>query len=174
LDALILVNALNLQAAWGLPSKVPPGGAQPPYLDSTGDGHLTPADVLQVINYLNSAETSLAGEGEPWGNHAADGPRAALSVLLDAPWSREAPDPGLLPGQPQAGLQRTLAAPDRIVPPDAERSEEARRRWLGEPAPRGSGGRHAMAWDDELDFASLALEEVVSDIASAVATGWKA
>jgi hypothetical protein len=31
-----------------------------------------------------------------------------------------------------------------------------------------------MAWDDELDFASLALEEVVSDIASAVATGWKA
>jgi alkaline phosphatase len=124
LDALILVNALNLLTAWGLPSVAPSSGAQPPYLDPTGDGHLTPADVLQVINYLNGAECSLDGEGEAWGNAAADGSRAALSFLLVAPWSHEASGPGLLPGQPQGDSQRTLAAEDRDLPLDAERSEE--------------------------------------------------
>jgi hypothetical protein len=60
-DALQLINEINRAGARSLPL-VPTGTSfLPPLLDPNGDNQLSPADVLHVVNYLNSL---AAGEGE--------------------------------------------------------------------------------------------------------------
>jgi hypothetical protein len=64
LDVLLIINELNVSDPRLLP---PPTGADspPPFWDANGDGFLTAADALFVINYLNSAESGFShGEGE--------------------------------------------------------------------------------------------------------------
>ncbi len=53
LDALVLINALNLDL---FPGGLLPAAPSSPadYYDVNGDGYLTPIDVLLVINYLNT------------------------------------------------------------------------------------------------------------------------
>ncbi len=63
LDALIVINRLNSVGPGKLP---PPVTAQlsPPFFDTSGDNEATAFDVLLVINHLNAAAATAAGEGE--------------------------------------------------------------------------------------------------------------
>lgn len=64
LDALVLVNEINLTGSRVLPRPVP---FSAPYIDPNNDGTLDPLDVLQVVNYLNNSSGfgfGLEGEGE--------------------------------------------------------------------------------------------------------------
>ena len=54
IDALLIINTINLYAGSGTTistDKLPP---PPPYLDTDGNNFITANDVLQVINYLNA------------------------------------------------------------------------------------------------------------------------
>jgi hypothetical protein len=63
LDVLRLINEINGRGTRELPPRPQDAiAAAPPYWDVTGDGWLTPEDVLKVINYLNTP--APAGEGE--------------------------------------------------------------------------------------------------------------
>jgi hypothetical protein len=53
LDALLLINYLNLHEASELPT-LGPGEVPPSFLDVNGDDWIAPIDVLCIINYLNS------------------------------------------------------------------------------------------------------------------------
>jgi hypothetical protein len=60
-DVLTVINFINVHQSIELPKPPSPLGP-PPYLDVTGDGWVTAADVLDIINFINSR---VAGEGEP-------------------------------------------------------------------------------------------------------------
>ncbi|MCH5378007.1 MAG: Ig-like domain-containing protein, partial [Planctomycetes bacterium] len=65
LDALTLINDINANGTRLLPMM--PEGDQtiPPFLDVNGDGMVSPADVLDVVNYVNDQSLLLpGGEGE--------------------------------------------------------------------------------------------------------------
>jgi hypothetical protein len=53
LDVLALINELNRNGSRILPAPHA-GQSPPPYWDVNGDGRITPADVLDVIIYLNA------------------------------------------------------------------------------------------------------------------------
>jgi hypothetical protein len=61
LDVLTLINEINRTGARVLPAVPATGETLPPYLDTNGDNVLEAADVLNIVNWLNSA---AAGEGE--------------------------------------------------------------------------------------------------------------
>jgi VCBS repeat-containing protein len=62
IDALLLINRLNLLGPGELPNPAIPPNAPPPFYDVNGDGLLTSTgDILQVINKLNQ---QVVGEGE--------------------------------------------------------------------------------------------------------------
>ena len=63
LDVLLVINFLNAHGNTRLPQPPSPLGP-PPYLDVTGDGWVTPHDVLEIINVIN-AQTAGEGEAEP-------------------------------------------------------------------------------------------------------------
>jgi hypothetical protein len=80
LDVLCVINDLNVNQAHTLPPPSPQGAFPTPYLDVTGDGRVSPQDVLEIVNFINSL---AAGEGEaslPGAvtNAAPAGSRAAL------------------------------------------------------------------------------------------------
>lgn len=54
IDALLVINQLNLGGAGTLPKSPVPPVAPPPYVDVNGDGELSPVDVLIVITALNT------------------------------------------------------------------------------------------------------------------------
>jgi hypothetical protein len=60
LDALVLINEINLNGAYLLPDPTR-SFSPPPYYDVNGDGYLTAVDVLVVFNYLNQ-EAEVEGE----------------------------------------------------------------------------------------------------------------
>jgi hypothetical protein len=60
-DVLLIINDLNFRGARKLPNPPQPPFLPPPYLDASGDGWITPADALLIINYLNGLG---GGEGE--------------------------------------------------------------------------------------------------------------
>ncbi|MFM8250467.1 MAG: dockerin type I domain-containing protein [Planctomycetota bacterium] len=53
LDALLVVNDLNLYGSRALPSPGVGPQAPPPYLDVNADGFISPIDALRIINRLN-------------------------------------------------------------------------------------------------------------------------
>ena len=59
LDALLIINRLLL----GQAGQLPPVAIVPPYLDVSGDGNLSPLDVLQIFNFL--ATSSAAPSAAP-------------------------------------------------------------------------------------------------------------
>ncbi|MEO2023687.1 MAG: dockerin type I domain-containing protein, partial [Pirellulaceae bacterium] len=64
LDALLVINDLNLHGSRLLPVAPAAGEGPPPYPDVNGDGYVTPIDALSVINALNAACCSGEGSGE--------------------------------------------------------------------------------------------------------------
>ena len=86
LDALILINSINLQGVRFLPAPAPDSGSPPPFLDVTGDDWITPEDVLRVINYVNTKATLavLAGEGE-----IGPAPAIRLTTVPSTRWPAE-------------------------------------------------------------------------------------
>ncbi len=62
MDALLIINHLNLVGSGSLPIPPTPSFFPPPYLDVSGDNEVTPTDALMVINYLN--RDVREGEGE--------------------------------------------------------------------------------------------------------------
>ncbi|TVS20116.1 MAG: hypothetical protein EA424_05595, partial [Planctomycetaceae bacterium] len=83
----------------------------PPYfLDVLGNGHLTPNDVLQVINYINRGGTEEepsgeGAEGESGGDRARSGNYGWLAVVDTAGSSATA---NVLTPPPAAGAQSDL------------------------------------------------------------------
>ena len=70
LDALININVINdgtYTSTAGLLPTTDPNDVPPPYYDVTGDGYLTSADALGVINWLNDNLSSANPEGEAEG-----------------------------------------------------------------------------------------------------------
>jgi hypothetical protein len=62
IDALLIINELNLRGARAL--EYPrPGGASAPFYDVNGDGQISPVDSAAVISYLNDPPAG-SGEGE--------------------------------------------------------------------------------------------------------------
>ena len=86
LDALILINSINLQGVRFLAAPAPGSGSPPPFLDVTGDDWITPEDVLRVIHYVNTKATLavLAGEGE-----VVSAPAVRLTSVPSARWPAE-------------------------------------------------------------------------------------
>jgi subtilisin family serine protease len=54
LDALVVINEINLNGIRELPVPGPDSPGPPPYFDTSGDDWLTAQDVLLVVNYLNT------------------------------------------------------------------------------------------------------------------------
>ncbi len=81
LDALVAINQLNSRTLVGTNGELPSRSQHPnePYYDTTGDGLLTPQDVLFIINALNGDEqgptvtAGLAQDTGPNGIMNADG-----------------------------------------------------------------------------------------------------
>ena len=67
LDALIVINSLNVEGSRTLPNPAIPPNAPPPFYDTNGDGDISPVDALMVINYLNEPNNQGEGEGAPVG-----------------------------------------------------------------------------------------------------------
>jgi VCBS repeat-containing protein len=67
LDALLIINSLNIDGSRPLPSPAVPPNAPPPFYDTNGDGEISPVDVLLVINQLNNPSNQSEGEGEAFG-----------------------------------------------------------------------------------------------------------
>ncbi|MCY2994014.1 MAG: cohesin domain-containing protein, partial [Planctomycetota bacterium] len=69
IDVLTLISDINTSSSRDLATASHPTPAPPPFLDPSGDGQLTPTDVLIVINYINRFGAGLVptvsgGEGE--------------------------------------------------------------------------------------------------------------
>jgi hypothetical protein len=115
LDALLIINDLNLNGARDLPVPPDPLFTPPPFLDVSGNNSVEPLDALLVINELN-----LRGQGEG----EAD-PPLELSALAAEPRTVE---------RAEAALMSVLAEDDggsrfeRTVTRKAQRSERFRDR----------------------------------------------
>jgi hypothetical protein len=81
LDALQVINSINIGGIRTLSVPTPSTAFPPPYLDVTGDGKLTPLDVLWVINYIN---TGGLPEGEAVPVWAPENEPAASTVPAQA------------------------------------------------------------------------------------------
>jgi hypothetical protein len=91
-DALLIINELNLRARTGSRGEVPlpaiGANAPPPFLDPSGDNFVAPDDALLVINYLNSLSGNF-GEGEGEANFdevASESSNAALPIPFADDW----------------------------------------------------------------------------------------
>ncbi|MBI2479594.1 MAG: hypothetical protein HYV60_13470, partial [Planctomycetia bacterium] len=65
LDALLIINSLNLVGPRTLPNPALPPNTPPPFYDTNGDGNISPVDVLLVVNRLN--DPAFQSEGEAFG-----------------------------------------------------------------------------------------------------------
>ncbi|MFP6602513.1 MAG: dockerin type I domain-containing protein, partial [Pirellulaceae bacterium] len=86
LDALIVINDLNVNGARQLPNPPAEGEGPPPFPDVNGDGYLTPSDALGVINALNLICCSGEGAGEGESAGADQGSQAGSSAEGEAAW----------------------------------------------------------------------------------------
>jgi hypothetical protein len=156
-DALILINDINLRGPRGLPQFVVAPDTLPPFLDVSADGQLTSVDVLSVVNHLNQQG---AGEGEA----------ASPGRTLPAAQVQFIPTPSPAAGVmhvSSADAGRPAASP--IAPPSAVAFLVEP---FPEPVPAGmtaSARRAARAVEDpaELwsgDFDPLDLESALNDL----------
>jgi hypothetical protein len=109
LDALLVINHLNLTGTGPLPAP-DPQFAPPPYLDVSGDNQVTPIDVLMVINEVNRLAV---------GNGTAEGEDAAgWEQLASAVWQEfgATPPHDAFPADPLRSLPRADASVVRAVP----------------------------------------------------------
>ncbi|MFP6603093.1 MAG: Ig-like domain-containing protein, partial [Pirellulaceae bacterium] len=84
-DALININVINAgtyNSTNGLLPTTDPNDVPPPYYDVTGDGFLTSADALGVINWLNDNLSSANPEGEAEGEGESAARQAAVNGSL--------------------------------------------------------------------------------------------
>ena len=76
LDALTLVNDINVNKIRDLPTGVP---SRAPYLDTNGNGQLDPLDVLEIVNYIN---TNKAGGGGAEGESRIDASKVDYAFAI--------------------------------------------------------------------------------------------
>ena len=92
LDALLVVNDLNLYGSRQLPSPGVGPQAPPPFLDVNADGYISPIDALLIINYLNSSsggEAASDGGGRASGTSAGGGSFGGASFSSSGGESRD-------------------------------------------------------------------------------------
>jgi RHS repeat-associated protein len=170
IDVLVLINDINAHGSRKLTA--PPTPTPPPFLDPNGDGWIAPLDVLIVINYINAhgsgpIPSASGGEGEQsW-------VRDLVLPLPDGASSAVSGAPSGLPGRAWplglgsaenagcAAVSRPQHGPDRRSPHIAE--ETCGRRFRR--------GRETCAEQrrKDFDFEALELDELLSEIAPAVA-----
>ena len=181
IDPLMIINYLNKSGPRSLASSgsgagLAGGEASPGqtwFPDVTGDNEVTPADVLSVINRLNTKAAGAAGSGEGESASPADSTGTGRSANLGAmrTASTEVQSSGsLLAGA--ATFVRDLYVPvivDHRIPEGAIFATNNR---LTEPPARssersGTGpvANPAASVFDDLDLESLGLEEALSEIA---------
>jgi hypothetical protein len=191
-DVLILINEINTGGPRDLTTGSPSAPASPPFLDPSGDGWIKPSDVLLVINYINAngsgpIPSSPGGEGEsteqvnPY--HLI--PVADIGVVagvlaadsVNRPWECWVPSSI---AQPVAAIQAT-ESPLAIDAP-----AWANQQWLSNADPQRSSATTASSdrdsftdrpkriWAAEgMPEDSLALEDILPDIAEDVFHGWE-
>lgn len=139
LDALIIINKLNVEGPHKLP---PPQAGDPPmrYYDCNGDGEVGPIDALNVINYLNaqSGAANAEGDGLPAESHAVQAAQPASFAVL-------APIPNAACGRNQSRLG---LRPDLVGTGDAVRPDAALGRSGADPAELSWRKSHSLEpWD---------------------------
>jgi len=139
LDALIIINKLNVEGPHKLP---PPQAGDPPmrYYDCNGDGEVGPIDALNVINYLNaqSGAANAEGDGLPAESHAVQAAQPASFAVL-------APIPNAAYGRNQSRLG---LRPDLVGTGDAVRPDAALGRSGADPAELSWRKSHSLEpWD---------------------------
>jgi hypothetical protein len=105
-DVLTVINVINALGSIPLPKPPSPLGP-PPYVDVNGDAWVTPADVLDLINYIN-ARTAPSGEAE-----AADLP--SFVTRDDVLWTARASAFGLSLARITRAAELTTSPGERAV-----------------------------------------------------------
>jgi hypothetical protein len=176
-DVLLIIDYIN--AHLGDPSLPAPPATPPPYYDVNNDQHITAEDVLYVIDYINS-HLPPSGEGEasaPAHAPALDRVRAALP----APTAVPVINTGLLARPPSAASQDNAFTSGRVgrresgvlfSPRDQPWAETDPRRGETGQSKRPAVPRRVAATDD-LAVGLSPWEDVLPDIAEAVALGWE-
>jgi len=168
IDALILINDLNVNQTRLLPPPSPQGTFPLPYLDVTGDGQLCPQDVLEVVNTLNAF--AAAGEGEsPLGIHVASQPPVAAPVAMAAEITSSAVPSPALDNQKKRSEPASVSVRKPDVPQARETSRESPntssdRRDHCRPAPGGDSA--VEPFDDELWHGLLVGRAGAADMAN--------
>ena len=190
IDVLILINDLNVRGSRDLTTGWPPTPAPPPFLDPSGDGRISPLDVLFVINDINANDSrpipsALGGEGEsteqvgPYHPIAVSDRDAAGRVLsadaINRPWE------GWLPSsiaQSVADVQpteRPIAFEASVAASQRRLRDAYHQRPLGATAsgdPDSPNDRSPISVAEGMQQGSVALEEILPDIAEDVFHGW--
>jgi CSLREA domain-containing protein len=79
LDAITIINDLNIRGISDVPVAVP-GTVAAPFLDVSCDGAVSPTDAVLVRNYLNAIGVGAVGEGEPASANWEPGTMATTTV----------------------------------------------------------------------------------------------
>jgi VCBS repeat-containing protein len=154
LDALLIINSLNLFGPRTLPNPALPPNTPPPFYDTNGDGSISPVDVLLVINHLNAP--SNQGEGEAFGTESI----VSFSDVSASP-QQALNEPGLGYGEALANyiLQKE----------DAASTQQLRTRLSSLVQPTGvSVDAYRVAYDaalgsdDQIDFSDIDVYEVLA------------
>ena len=83
LDALLVINDLNVNGSRILPRPPVPPNSPPPYPDVNGDGACTPLDVLLVVEFLNEAVAGSTARAVP-GMAGSEGESPAARLAADS------------------------------------------------------------------------------------------
>jgi hypothetical protein len=175
-DVLLIIDYIN--AHLGDPSLPAPPATPPPYYDVNNDQRVTAEDVLYVIDYINS-HLPPSGEGEasaPARAPALDGVRAALP----APTAVPVMNTGLLARPSGTASQENAFTSGRVGPRESGVPFGQQQPWAATDPPRGEtrpSRRPTMlrraALADDLAVGLGPWEDVIPDIAEAVARGWE-
>lgn len=164
-DALMMINAINISGPRTLPP-IPAGGdALPPFRDTNWDNVLEAADVLNIVNFLNS---TAAGEGE-WAG--AREPALGCGLPHMTAWTSQGIAASPLPAVPVAGVRR----PEQTV--SANRRHLDTLRQTAVPM-RVSGNLHLASGpqpvqeSSRLSAAAMDFDQALDEIAEDVAQIW--
>jgi len=175
IDVLVLINDINARGSRDLTAASPPTPTPPPFLDPNGDDRITPLDVLIAINYINTygsgpIPAGTGGEGEqsrvrdlvtPLPDGSSGAVSGTPSGLVGRAWSLGL---GSVENAGCAAVSRPQHGPDRRSPHIAE--ETCGRRFRRGRETCAEQRRH------DFDFEALELDELLSEIAPAVAQAW--